>query len=335
MSALLGAAPRRQPSASVRHLAALVAISFLPLLILVGAVSADRPTSVLELSPAGAARSGSAIGLIQRPVAASTLVEVVAPEAQPLLAVSADGEQAALADQVGQASGQLTLARGDGSQLRVPLPGIRSAGFAPDGSWVALVDGLGSLWRIDAASGRAAVIDEGPFIGSPIVAADGSVLLLSVSSVEAPYRSRVVAVAASTGVVTPLTSDELDYAAYPLADGGVAVVAHEARRTFVRSIGAAASEWQVDLEPGAVNVVVASDGRHVGYEIAGRGVVVLDLGTQGRRFLGPGSEPCFAGDASSLLGRRGAGSAVLGPDGSVLALTQQQAAFAGSAGCLS
>lgn len=334
MSAPLDAAPRRDPLADVRRLGSLALLSLLLVLLAVEVASADRPAATLHISAANAATSGSLVGIRRNAVGASSLVEVDAPRPDLLLAVSADGTAAALADQVGQLSGMLTLARSDGSQLRVPLPGLLSAGFSPDGSLLAVVDGRGALWRVDAESGDASQIAEGPFMGSPIFAADRSLLLLAVSSVEAPFRARTVRVDPTTGAVMPVTADDLDYAVYPLADGSVAVVSHEAEGAAVRRVASGASQRIALLEAGAVNAVVAADGTHVAYELYGRGVFLLDRPGAGAIRITTGSRPCFSADASALLVRRPLGSAVVALDGSVLATTNGQAGLAGAVGCL-
>jgi hypothetical protein len=159
-------------------------------------------------------------------------------------------------------------------------------------------------------------------------------MLLSVSSVEAPVRSRLVRITPSSGAVTPLSVDELVYAGFPLADGGLAVVAHEPGRTVVRRVAQGASELLADLGPGAVNVAVARDGREIAYELAGRGIFLLDRPGASPRSLGAGSQPCFAADGALLLVRRGTGMAALALDGSVVAVTERQAGLAGSVGCL-
>jgi hypothetical protein len=334
MSAFLGAAARRHPPADVRHVGSVAALLLILVLLAVGVASADRPTAALRLSGADAARSGSLIALLPHAVGGSTLLEVQPAAPASLLAVSADGSQAALADQVGQLSGLLTIAQGDGSQLRLQLPGLLAAGFGADGTWLAVIDGRGALWQVDVATGAAAMVADGPFLGSPIAATDGSLMLLSVSSVEAPVRSRLVRVIPSTGAVTPLSADELVYAGFPLADGGVAVVAHEPGRTVVRRLAQGASQLLADLGPGAIHVAVAPDGRKILYEFSGRGIYLLDRPGASPRSLGAGSQPCFAADGSSLLVRRGTGTAALALDGSVVAVTQGQAGLAGSPGCL-
>ena len=334
MSALVGLALPRHPQIDARRFGSALVIPLLLAFLVAGATSAGRPPEVLRISAADAARSGALIGLLQHPAGSASLLEVRAPAPGTLLAVSADGSQAAVADEVGQTSGSLTLAHADGSQLRLALPGLLAAGFALDASWLAVVDGRGALWRIDTTTGQAAQLGDGPFLGSPIATADGSLVLLAVSSVEAPFRSRVVRVAPSSGAVTALSDDELDYAGFPLADGAVAVVSHQPDGPAVRRVAAGASQLIANLEPGAIDVVVAPDGRRIAYELGAGGVFLLDgLGSRSRS-LGSGSHPCFAPDASSLLVRRGSGSAALALDGSVLAATQRPSGLAGAAGCL-
>lgn len=342
MSPLLGAHARHHPPNDIRRLGSLAAIPLIVAMLAVGSTSAGLPSAALRLSPADAARTGSTIHLLRHAVGGSTLLEVqpaatasaATDRGASLLAVSPDGSQVALADQVGELSGSLTIARGDGSQLRLQLPGLLAAGFAVDGAWLAVVDGRGALWQVDAQSGRATQVADGPFLGSPIAAADGSLMLLSVPSVEAPYRSRLVQIVPSTGAVTQLSDDELAYAAFPLADGGVAVVAHQPGRTVVRQIGHDGEQLLADLGPGAVNVAVAPDGRRIAFELAGRGIFVIDRPGASPRSLGVGSQPCFAADGSSLLLRRGSGSVALSLEGSVLAVTDRIAGFAGAVGCL-
>src|SRR6266487_1527550 len=125
---------------------------------------------------------------------------------------------AALADQYGPVAALLTLARADGSQTRVSLPGLIGAGFAPDGTWLAVIDGRGAVWRVGTQSGAATLLGDGPFVGSPIVRTDGSVLLLAVPSVSAPISSTLVRLDPQTGSSQALSDDRLVYAAFPLAD---------------------------------------------------------------------------------------------------------------------
>jgi len=345
MPASLGAAKGgRRPHGGARPVGSLAAAPLILVLLIGGVASADPPSAAIRLSAADAARSGSTIDLVRHVVAGNVVLQVLptlgseaAGLAANLLAISPDGTAAALADRVGELPGLLTVARADGSQLRVQLPGLVAARFAPDGGRLVVVDGRGSLWLIDAESGDALALGDGPFLGPPIVAADGSLVLLSVSSVEAPYRSRLVRFVPSSGVATPLSADELVYAAFPLTDGSMAFAAHEPGRTTVRriKIGEATSQLLADLGPGAVNVTVSGDGRTIAFEAAGSGIFVIDRPGARPRRLGDGSSPCLAPDSSALLVRRGTGSEVLALDGSTLATLDGTAQFSGSAGCSS
>jgi hypothetical protein len=250
-----------------------------------------------------------------------------------LLAVSADGSAVALADRIGEQSGALTLAAADGSQLRIAVPGLLAATFAADASWLAVIDGRGALWQVNASIGRRELIADGPFIGSPVIGADGSLVMLAVPSVEAPYRSSLVRVAPDTGVVSVLSARELVYAAFPLDDGDLAVVAHEATGTVVGRVGRGGERPLADLGAGAVNVSVAVDGS-IAFEVAGEGIFLVDQPGSAPRGLGIGTRPCFAPDGSSILVSRGQERVALSLDGSALAEADGLAGFAGSVGCL-
>jgi len=334
MSSSTGVIARRQPRGDVR-IAAFAAIPIVLAALAVGVASAGPAPGVTRLSAADAERSGATIRLLQHPVGGSTLVEVESPAAGPiLLAVSPDGAAVALADRVGELSGSLTLARADGTQLRIQLPGLLAASFATDASWLAVIDGRGALWRVDAGSGRAELLDDGPFVGSPIVAADGSLILLAVPSVEAPYQSHVVQLDPTTGVAAALSEADIVYAAFPLVDGDLAIVVHDPSGIQVQRLASDAAQVLAHLDPGAVNVAVAADGR-IAYEHGDDGIFVLDAAGSTAHRVGIGSGPCFAPDGSSLLLRRGDQRLALAVDGSVLAVVDELAGFAGSAGCAS
>lgn len=333
MSASEGAITRRYPAGNPR-IAAYLAVPFILALVAAGVASAELPPGVTRLSAADADQTGSAIHLRRQPVRGATLVQVeAATAAMTLLAVAADGSQVALADQLGEASASLTLARIDGEQLRIAMPGLLAASFADDGTWLAVVDGRGALWRVDAASGGSALLAEGPFIGSPIVEADGSLLLLAVPSVQAPYQSRLIRLAPATGAATQLSDEDLVYGAFPLDGGDLAIVAHHVDGNAVRRISGSRDKLLVELGLGAVNVAVAGNGR-IAYERNDDGVYLVDVPGVAARRIGAGSRPCFSPDGSSILVRRGDQTLGLDLDGSVLAVADEPAGFAGSAGCL-
>ncbi|MEX0626552.1 MAG: hypothetical protein WD402_08405 [Chloroflexota bacterium] len=333
MSPSQGAIARRYPAGNPRIAAYLAAPLILGLLAM-GVASAELPAGVARVSAADAERTGSAIHLIQRPVGGSTLVEVESSTTgMSLLAVSADGGKVALADQLGEASGSLTLADSDGEQLRIGMTGLLAASFATDGTWLAVIDGRGALWRVDATSGHTALLAEGPFIGSPLIDGDGSLLVIAVPSVEAPYESRLVRVTPAAGSVTLISAQELVYAVFPLDDGDLAVVAHDPAGTEVHRLTSAGESLLVDLGVGAVNVAVAGNGR-IAFERSGGGIYVRDPAGPGPRRVAAGSRPCFSPDGSALLIRRGDQSLALDVDGSVLVVADEPAGFAASAWCL-
>ena len=324
----------RQHSAGNPRIAAYLAVPFILALLAAGVASAELPPGVTRLSAADADRSGSAIHLRRQAVGGATLVRVeAATTGISLLAVAGDGSQVALADQLGEASASLTLARIDGEQLRIAMPGLLAASFASDGSWLAVIDGRGALWRVDAVSGGRALLAQGPFIGSPVVEADGSLLLLAVPSVQAPYQSRLIRFVTATGAATRLSGEDLVYGAFPLDGGDLAIVAHRIDGNTVRRISGSSDRLLVDLGPGAVNVAVAGNGR-IAFERNGEDVYLLDEPGLAARRVGEGGRPCFSPDGSSILVRRGDQTLGLDLDGSVLAIAAEPAGFAGSAGCL-
>ena len=332
MSASLGAISRR-PLGDPR-IAVLAAIPLVLALLVTGIASADPPSAVVRLSGAEATRTGAAIRIGRQAVRGATLVEVEPAEAgASLLAVSAAGETVALADRIGELSGELTLVTADGSQLRVPFPGLLGATFATDGAWLAVVDGRGALWRLEVASGRRDRLLDGPFIGSPVVADDGSLLLLAVPSVEAPYRSQLVRAEPETGVAQLVSDEALVYGAFPLDGGDLGIVAHHATGTVVRRLTDAGERPLLDLGTGAVNVAVSRAGL-VAFERAGQGVFIVAGAGFTPRSLGMGSKPCFDPAGSAVLVRREGERVALALDGTVLAIVDELAGFGGSEGCL-
>jgi WD40-like Beta Propeller Repeat len=318
-----------------RRTAVLLALTPFLASLAVGVASADNPPAVTSISADDLARAGNQIGLVRHSLGGTSVVELVLParSTSRQLAIAADGTAAALADQYGPLAALLTVARADGSQTRVNLPGLLGAGFAPDGAWLATIDGRGALWRIVTQSGSAILLADGPFVGSPIVAGDGSILLLAVPSVSAPISSTLVRLDPESGSTEALSADRLVYAAFPLADGGLALAAHEVGRTVVRRLVGNQSELVADLGPGAVDVTVAPDGQRIAFA-RGRDVIYLPLpgGSAGR--LGTGSSPRFAPDGSALMILDGGTTRVLALDGSELASYDAQAGFvACAAGC--
>jgi hypothetical protein len=303
---------------------------------------AQRLPRTASLSSGEAQHQGATIVIVGHPDLAPGLAEVrvpaltgdaAVPGVNSLLALSPNGDQAAVAQQVGPEPSNLVLARADRSQLLIQLPGLIAAGYSPDGTWLATVDGSGALWQVQTGTGVATRLADGPFIGRPIVEAAGTILALRVSSVEAPFVSRLARVAVDGSAMSYLTGDELVYGAQPLLDGSLAVVAQHGSSTQVWRVATGGRQQLVDLGKDAVNVAVAPAGDAVAWESAGQVYLrMLPAGILTR--LTSGVRPQFAEDAQSLLVERPVGSALIGLDGRTIAVFASQAGFATCAdGC--
>lgn len=297
---------------------------------LVGAPArAERPTPTTRLSAAEAEDAGQEILLSERPVGASTLlvatlpepaVEAVAPafDAARLLDTSPAGGTILAADVVADLAANVTLQADDGSQLLVSVPGVFDGELAPDGTWAAVIDGIGRLLRLDPATGSTSQLAPGPFLGPIVFEPDGTLLLLAVSSVEAPWQSRLVRLDTATGAVFALSGDELVYGAILLADG-LAYSAHDTElgSTVVRRVEPTGPQLIADLGPQAIEVDVSRDGSSIAYEIVGEGVYLRSVADGATTRIGPGGDPRFSPDGQLLAVKRGTGTAILRRDGSV------------------
>lgn len=305
------------------------------------AVAEAPPAAPSRLTAAEVDRRGLSLGLDWRSVFGESIVTAALPipagpaDPRRLLDTTADGSLVAVADRIGPLATELVLARANGDQLRVPMGGLLGATFAADGSWLAVIDGAGSLQRVSTADGEALSLADGPFIGHPVVTREGDLLLLAVPSVEAPYRSSLVRVDANGEMSGPLTDDELIYAATLLDDGSVAVVAHVPNGSTIRRMTDGSVTDLAKLEPGAIHVAVSGDGGQIAWEVAADGVY---LQTQHRTVerLGQGSWPRFAPDGRAILVDRDSGPALIDlATRRVEALSAQAAAFLACAGCRS
>lgn len=291
---------------------------------------AERPTPTSRLSAAQAVDAGQAITIDERPEGDSTLLVATLPDAAVdataqalvaarLLDLAPETNTVVTADIVADLSGTLTVQRDDGSQVLVTIPGVTDGELSPDGSWVAAIDGIGRLLRVDAASGATAEVAAGPFLGPVTFEPEGTLLLLGVSSVEAPWQSRLLRLDPTNGAVVALSTHELVYSVIQLSDG----IAYAARddatgSTVVQRVVPTGSERIADLGSSAIEVDVATDGSAIAYEVVGDGVYVTTPADGTTRRLGPGSAPRFSPDGQLLAVRRGTGTTVLARDGAVI-----------------
>lgn len=265
------------------------------------------PVTLIEMDELRAA--GLAVTLTRRTVAGVPLVEPRpsgrAPRLRPL-AAAPDGLTMAVSTVEPGVIGPLTLARADGSQLEVELPGLRGAAFEPGGTWLAVVDLAGAVWRVDAASGTAVRLAEGPYGPDPSVLPDGRILLVRVSAVDAPIWATAETVDADN-VHAPLTGslgpeEQLVYGVTPLADGSVALVRHRiGGGVAVVRLDESGAETQLTELHGAAAVSVSVDGRWLAWQEAGATWLAAANAVGEARAIGTGEPVRFSPDATLLL----------------------------------
>ena len=332
MSARTGAAPWRAPARPpgadpiLRALAVAILVPLAGTLLVHAATATDPPPATRRLDAAAARRAGVAVELVRHDPAPPTLEvrgAAGAPFTGTLLDVAPDGAAAALADLPGRAATRLAIALADGSQLQVEMEGLLAATFSTDATQLAVVDGHGRLWSLDTTSGSVRAIADGPFVDAPLIEADGTILALSVPSVEAPYASRLVAIDAD-GSATRRSDEELVYAVAPLADGSLAVVAHQPGGTVVLRQAGGRTHQLTELGADAVNVSLSADGGVIAWETAGRIFARVDGGTIA---IGKGAQPRIAPDGTALLVRRDGASVLLSLGGDELATLASASAF--------
>jgi len=273
-------------------------------------VRAGPPLPVTILDPDSVRAAGRTIALLVRTIEGMPLVEPVGPAGAPpplLLAAAPDGGSVVVSTVAHGQVGPLTIARADGSQLEVALPGVRGAAFDPSGAWLVAVDLAGALWRVDAQTGAATRLADGPFGSAPAVLSDGRILAVRLSSVDAPAWAAAVTVDPTSGAETPVgasasVQDQLVYRAAPLSDGSVALVRHVTggAMAVVRVHPDGSEAPLVDLD-GAPLVEVSPDAQWVAWAAEGR----LRITRTGRgadvRELGAGTGARFSPDGSLLL----------------------------------
>ena len=330
MSATGGHVPRRPP----RSRAAALILVLVGLLSISGArfASAGPAPHGQQLTPADVVASGASIAARVRSEQGGKVVELVLPAAPPnpalpageqarrtalrLLATGPDGSTA-IADAVGDPGAGLTIAHADGSQARTGVAGVSGAAFDPRGRWLAVTDLGGRLWRVEADSGRATRLADGPYIGAASFLPDGSLALVAGSSAGAPYESRLVRLNPETGSEASIyAGNGFVFSARPLADGSLAAVIHPfGEGVSVIRIDANGPRLLTELAPDAIDVSVSADGSRIAYARAGDGIYLAGGEAGAGRRLGTGDLPRIADDGSSILALRDGTAVLLLADG--------------------
>jgi hypothetical protein len=272
-------------------------------------VRAGPPTPVTRLDVAALRDSGRVITLAGRTVAGVPLVELLPASrvASPRpLAASPDGLTVALSTVAPGVVGPLTLARADGTQLEVALPGVRGAAFEHGGSWLAAIDLAGALWRVDTATGLAARLADGPYAPDASVLPDGRILAVRLSALDAPLWAATETVDGA-GDVVPWTGSmafeaQLVYGATPLADGSVALVRHRiGGGVAVVRLDTQGSEQTMAELDGTAAVAVDGDGSRLAWTAAGATWLAASDAVAEAIAIGDGSPARFSPDGSLLL----------------------------------
>jgi hypothetical protein len=339
MSAIRGA-PLSRPA--LFHRAPLLALMLLMPLAATFALRAGSfadPMRPLRLDAVQARGAGVAVEIRAHPELPATVLEVLggpggtAATSPSILAAADGGSAVALAERRGQDPTTLVVALASGDQLSIPFDGLLAAAFSPDGSWLAVSDGQGQLWRVDARDGRSDLLADGPVAGTLQVEADGSILGLAVASIEAPFTSRLVRIDPSSGTTATLSDEELVYDVQPLSAGALALVVHRPGATLVQQLVNGETSLVTDLGPGAVYVSVSADLRVMAWERAGQ--VYARAGEESTVRIGPGANPRLAADGSLLLVDVESETRAYAPDGRLLANLSGPAILLPCGGCRS
>jgi hypothetical protein len=269
-------------------------------------VRAGPPPAVTHFAPEQIRGGSRAVDLVVRSVGGATWLEPIRPGGSPSpssVAASPGGGSVVLGGPDSAPASSLSVAHSDGSQLEVALPGIRGAAFDAAGDQLAVVDGTGALWRVEARSGLAAFVAAGPYGSDPAWLADGGILAVHLSSADAPAWSAAVIVDPDTGVERPVgdggaASDQIVYQAIPLADGDVVLVRHR-------------------VGGGVVVARIASDGAET-LLFERDDAPIMDVSPDGQWIAWTANDRAWAGPAASpsLAHELGSGDAVrFSPDG--------------------
>ena len=320
-----------------------LSLGMLLIVVLISRPAQAGPSPAVTIRDAASLRdSGQAISVTLRAVAGVSLVETrSSTEATPLiLAASPDGATVAFSPvDVGQV-GPLVIARANGSQVEVALPGVRGAAFEPAGTWLAAVDLSGALWRVDPQTGLAGRLLDGPYGPDLTVLPDGRILAIRVSSVDAPYWTAVELIDPVTGQQMPAApslggQEQLVYQATALSDGTLAVARHrsDGGLALVR-VGPDGSETSVgELDHGST-VVFSPAGDWIAWEDAGQ-IWLKPMGEgPPPRQIGTGSAAQFSPDGTLVLVFGETSNDVVDPDGSRLITVHPSACWVGGGqGC--
>lgn len=184
------------------------------------------PTSVAEPTsePTPAIAGQPMADLVEAPT-----LEGISSDPRLLLALSPDGALAAYIDDWA-GPGDLRVVAADGKSTAFELGpfheyGPGAAAFAPDGSWLAVVDGSGTLWRIDPTADSAKELMTSPLgmvFGRWLRFANDDTLIVNlVGSSTVPLPSVVATLDLPSLSIKMLTSGGMERGGWPQEDGNL------------------------------------------------------------------------------------------------------------------
>ena len=197
-----------------------------------GQAQGGDPTSAPDASLAATALPAqsadalvaSQLELVPAPVPPGAIID-----ARRLLAVSPDGLSAVFT-QDWDGSGPMSLVRAGGKATVLDLPktdegGPGAAAFAPNGTWVAVVDGVGGLWRVDLKDDsmtRLATSDQDLVFGVWLRFDGPDKLIINlVRSSTVPMPTFVASVDLTKLSVDLLTTEGWERGGWPQSDGSL------------------------------------------------------------------------------------------------------------------
>lgn len=273
-------------------------------------VRAGPPPPVTTFAADQVRGTPRAVALVVRRVGGAAWLEAVRSGGGPAprsLAASPDGRSVVVSDLDPGQIGPLIIARDDGSQIEVALPGVRGAAFDASGDWLAVVDMAGALWRVESGSGLANRLTDGPFAADLAWLTDGRILALRMSSADAPTWAAVVTVDPLNGGELPApgaspATEQLVYQAVPLVDDGFVLVRHLIGGGMaVVEVAPDGSEELLLERDGTSSVDVSPDGEWVAWAADGRAWIAATAAATPPRGLGPAMAVRFSPDGSYLL----------------------------------
>ena len=300
-------------------------------------VSADPPPTARTMTADQARASGTAVAVRRHAESAGEVLELQMPAA--IIGTSTGGLPAnerarrdaarflgaapngavAIADGIGDPHAGIAVTSADGSQAHTALSGVAGAAFAADGSWLAAVDAVGRLWRIDTHTGAATQLAAGPYTGSVHFTRAGDLLLVEAASSDSIFPSAVVRFSPATRRATVVVKEEgFVLSATELADGSIAVTAHVfGGGVAVRRVKDGSSDLLASLDSNAIDPSLSRDGSRIAYS-AGGAVYLHDMGNGTTRGIGRGEMPRMAADGGSLLVLRDGRTTLIAADGAEL-----------------